>query len=154
MVPSSLRRALAVAVLAGLTLGACSESSSPTAAEYVGVADEFCKSVDDRLADIEKDYDVATYEAAATGENNPNVDRPERWFRSKIIPQYQSMLDGLRGIQPPEDDIAYLTDLYQDLDLRIQDLNLRPSEGRDFIRQDELLRNRFESYGMEVCGTV
>lgn len=154
MAHPSVRRALALAVLAGVTLGACSDSSGPTAAEYVQAADGLCQSIDDQLTEVEKDYDVAAYEAAASGEGDLNVDRPERWFRAKVLPKYQSMLGGLRSIQPPDDDIAYLADLYQDLDLKLKELNLRPSEGRDYIRDDVELQNRFESYGMTVCGTV
>lgn len=155
MVPSSVRRVAAVVLVASaLGLGACSEGSAPTAAEYVAAADRVCQSAADTLTELEQEYDVAAWEAAATGESNLEVDRPERWVRSTIVPQYRSMLGGLMGLPAPDGDAAYLTDLYGDLDLKIKDLHQRPAQGRALIRDDAELQQRFESYGMEICGSV
>ena len=64
------------------------------------------------------------------------------------------MADQLRGLQPPDDQAGYLGDLYADLDQRIEELRLAPSGGRDAVREDAELRDRFSTYGMKVCGRV
>ncbi len=154
MAPSSAPPVAAVALALGLVLGACTQATGPSPAEYVAAADGVCQAASDKLAELEQEYDVAAWESAATGEGNLDVDRPERWVRGTIIPQYRSMLGGLLRLPAPDGDAAYLRDLYGDLDGRIRDLNLRPSQGRALIRDDVELQRRFESYGMEVCGTV
>lgn len=75
-------------------------------------------------------------------------------MRARVIPQYKRLDGGLRGITPPGDDASYLADVYDDLTALIEELNLRPGQGRDLIREDEELRTRFATYGMKVCGRI
>lgn len=153
------RPATVVALVVALTLGSvagCASSTGPSQAEYVAAADEVCQSVDDRLADLEETYeeDLRGGDDAAS-DAAPAVDpRPERWVRARVIPQYKRLDGGLRGITPPGDDARYLADVYDDLTALIAELNLRPGQGRDLIREDEELRTRFSTYGMKVCGRV
>ena len=137
-----------------LLASGCSKGSGPTQEQYASMADSVCTASDERMDELRKSYDESVYEAALTGEESTYVARPERWLRARIIPAYESMSGQLRGLRPPDDDAQYLADLYADLDLLIKDLNQRPSQGRELISEDERLRDRFASYGMEVCGTV
>lgn len=149
-----LRLALA-AVPVALVIGAgCAEATAPSQEEYTAAADAVCTGSGDKLAQLEDDYAAEALEAQETGESSLNVDRPERWMRARIVPEYERMSANLRSIPAPDGDVAYLGDLYSDLDRLIADLHSRPSRGRDIVRADEDLQRRFTSYGMEVCGTV
>jgi hypothetical protein len=132
----------------------CARGSAPSPQQYAAVADGVCKAQDEKMDDLQERYDVSVYEAAVTGEESANVARPERWVRAEIVPEYEAMAGQLKSIRPPDGDHQYLSDLYSDLDRLIVDLNSRPSRGRELISEDPELRQRFASYGMEVCGTV
>jgi hypothetical protein len=149
-------RLVALAVPAVLLAGVgCSQASGgPTQDQYVAAADGVCQSAGERFTELEEEFRVETWEAAVAGESNITLERPERWVRVKVVPQYESMSAGLKGIPPPEGDGAYLSDLYADLDARIETLHRRPSDGRQVVNEDTLLQERFRSYGMEICGTV
>ncbi|HEV7722196.1 MAG TPA: hypothetical protein VGO60_12975 [Iamia sp.] len=149
--PRLIALALPVVLLAA---AACSKAAAPSQEQYASMADSVCESTGEKLTDLEEQYDVEKYEAAATGESTITLDRPERWMRVKIVPQYERMSSSLKGIPPPEGDGTYLSDLYADLDERIETLHRRPSDGRDVVRKDTLLQQRFRSYGMETCGTI
>lgn len=150
----SARRAAGAVVAAVLALGACSKSSPPTQEAYVKAADGICEETAEELEELELDLFEELGALREEGESNPNVERWERWMRINIVPEYRDMDRRLRGIRPPDGDSTYLADLYDDLAIRITELNARPSQGRDLVRDDEELRRRFASYGMEVCGTV
>ncbi|HEX7131285.1 MAG TPA: hypothetical protein VF228_01845 [Iamia sp.] len=159
MSPVHRRRPLALLIpaltLAVLAVAGCSKSAGPSQEQYVAVADDVCASTEKRLEELQEAHDADLYEAAATGESGIYVDRPDRWVRAKVVPAYQGMSNGLKGIQPPDGDTAYLTDLYADLDEHIESIHLNPSaeEGKALRTPDTRLTDRFASYGMEVCGT-
>ena len=69
-------------------------------------------------------------------------------MRSKVVPEYERLSSRLKRIRPPDGDRAYL---YSDLDARIEGLHIRRGDGREVVDRDELLRDRFEAYGMEKC---
>lgn len=149
------RRLALVALPVALVVGAgCTEASAPSQEEYTAAADAVCAASSDKLAQLEEDYAEETREAQETGESSLNVDRPERWMRARIVPEYERMSGNLKSIPAPDGDVAYLSDLYADLDRRIAVLHIRPSGGRDIVRDDEDMQRRFRSYGMEVCGRV
>ena len=150
-----LRRGLLVAVALTAVAGAgCAGSTAPTKEEYVAVADDVCRQTQDKLEEAEVTLVEETAQAAEDGETSDYQQRPDRWTRAKIIPLYRQMRDGLRGIPPPDGDAEYLADLYDDLARLVDDLHYRPGQGRDLIRKDAELEERFSSYGMKVCGTV
>jgi hypothetical protein len=151
--PPRLRLALAPLLLATLVSGAACSSGGggPTQDQYAAVADELCAGTEERLAELQQQHDEEVYIAAATGESGTYVDRPERWVRAKIVPEYRKLSGNLKGIQPPDGDVAYLTDLYADLDARIETLHRRPGDGRAVINGDSLLKERFASYGITEC---
>lgn len=153
---AALRRCLALLVVLAVagTASACSrQADPPTQGEYVARADDICESTDERIEELQRDYELNRLEAAAKGESSEDQ-RPDRWMRAKIVPEYESLDSQLRGIRPPEDDATYLSDLYDDLSSRIEELRLSPTGGRDTIREDAELRKRFATYGMKVCGRV
>ena len=125
----------------------CSEASGPTQEQYASAADGVCKDADKRINDLYKEQ----WEATAAGEQSTYVERPDRWMRSKVVPEYERLSSRLKGIRPPDGDTAYLSDLYSDLDARIEVLHNRPGDGRAVVDDDALLRDRFEAYGMEKC---
>jgi hypothetical protein len=139
--------------LIAVALPACSESAAPTKDQYVSMANSVCAGTAEKLDELFEDYEVAKYEAAASGESSTYVDRPDRWMRAKIIPEYERMSGNLKGIQPPDGDGAYVADIYADLDRRIEVLHNHPGEGRAVIEADAGLRTRFASYGIEGCPT-
>lgn len=143
-----------MSAVVSLFVASCSQAAPPSQAEYVATADRVCESVGDRIEDLEEEQEERIEERDRTGKPSAYADRPERWLRARIVPQYESMSNQLKGLAAPDGDHIYLRDLYSDLDRRIEDLHTRPSKGRDLIRLDERLRDRFESYGMRVCGTV
>ncbi len=153
--PAAPRPVPVVTLVVALALGSvagCASSSGPSQAEYVAAADGICQSTDDQLADLEETYQE---ELRGGDDAAPAVDpRPERWVRARVIPQYKRLDGGLRGITPPGDDASYLADVCDDLTALIEELNLRPGQGRDLIREDEELRTRFATYGMKVCGRI
>lgn len=149
--PARLVGLVAAALLA---LGACAKAPAPSQEAYVRAADDVCEDTADELQELELELLSELGELREAGESNPNVERWERWMRINIVPEYRSMDKKLRGLRPPEGDGTYLGDLYDDLSIRITELNARPSQGRDLVREDEELRRRFESYGMQVCGRV
>lgn len=147
-----VRHLFAVVALPALLLGACSEEvAGPTQEQYAASADGVCKATDDKIAALYEERDLATWVAAEEGESYTYGDRPERWVRAKLVPEYRRMSGGLKSLAAPDGDAAYLRDLYADLDARIEVLHRRPSDGRDAIRADTELQDRFTSYGMEVC---
>lgn len=150
--PSRLA-ALMLVVVVGLGVGCARTAPAPTQAEYLARADEVCEGADEKLDELQRDYDVSRVEAASeTGTSEDQ--RPDRWVRARVVPAYQKMDQTLRSIQPPDDEGSYLADLYDDLSRRIEELRLSPGRGRDSIREDLALRKRFATYGMKVCGRV
>jgi hypothetical protein len=146
------RRLLVLAVpVVLLAAPACSEPDRPSQEQYASMADGVCKATDEKLTELYEAYEVAKYEAAASGESTTYVDRPDRWVRAKVIPEYERMANGLRGIPPPDGDDAYVADIYADLDKRIEVLHNHPGDGRAVIDDDPGLRTRFEGYGIEQC---
>ncbi len=135
--------AATVAVALVASVGCSSGPEPPNQAAYISRADQVCKAAGDKLDDIEVEY-----------LKDPDTVRPQRWIRRDVVPRYQDMSGELRGLQPPDDQGSYLGDLYDDLDRRIEELRLAPSGGRDHVREDEELRDRFSTYGMKVCGRV
>lgn len=115
------------------------------------MADDVCDSADENLDELFMEQSVEELRATTTDEAPVYVERPERWVRAKVVPAYESLSNRLKGLPRPEGDAAYLSDLYADLDARIEVLHRRPSDGRGVIESDDLLRDRFESYGMESC---
>jgi len=153
--PLALRLVALALPVALLGLAGCGASAAgPTQEQYAAMADGVCQGTGEKLTQLEEQFQIDTWEAAEEGESNIVLERPERWMRVKIVPQYENMSGTLKSIQPPDGDGAYLADLYSDLDARIETLHRRPSDGRDVVRKDKLLQDRFRSYGMEVCGTV
>lgn len=114
-------------------------------------ADDLCEATDERLEQLERDRALDRSTEAAQGSE---VQRPARWMRAEIVPEYEELDQSLRAIRPPEDDATYLSDLYDDLSSRIEELRLSPAGGRDIIRENAELRKRFATYGMKVCGRV
>lgn len=148
-----LRRiALAAAVVAAVS--ACAGPEQPDKAAYVAAADKVCDDAGEDIDEETTEYELEVLDTSNDDDVSLNVAREERWTRTKIIPIYKDMDSSLRSLTPPEGDSAYLGDLYNDLSRLIVEFNSRPSQGRDIIREDERLRQRFESYGMDVCGTV
>lgn len=136
--------ALAAAVVAGAALTSCvAGGGGPTQSQYIAVADSICETHKEEIAEIER-----------TNVEEPNQNRPDRWIRAELVPQYRAMLGQLRGIRPPDGDAQYLTGLYADLEHEVSLLQVRPSDGPARIRSNEDLRRRFASYGMKVCGRV
>jgi hypothetical protein len=152
--PRARAGAVALAVALAVVAVGCSKGSSPSQGQYVAQADSVCQAQDEKMDDLQVRYDESRYQAAVTGEESANVARPERWMRAEIVPEYEAMSGMLKGMRAPSGDSDYLGDLYSDLDRLITDLNSRPSQGRELISEDAELRNRFASYGMEICGTV
>jgi hypothetical protein len=149
------RRALILAVPVLLAAaGGCSQAAGPTQEEYAAVADGLCQDTLKKVDDLYMDQAIETMKVSSGGESGIYTDRPETWVRAKIVPQYRNLSGGLKGIQPPDGDVTYLTDLYTDLDTLIEKLHRVPSEGREVIETDEQLRDRFESYGMKECPPV
>lgn len=148
------RCAAGVVAAALLALGACAKAPAPTQDAYVRAADDVCEDTAEELQELELELMAELGTLRAAGESNPNVERWERWMRINIVPEYRAMDKKLRSLRPPDGDRAYLGDLYDDLSIRINELNARPSQGRDLVRADEELRRRFASYGMQICGTV
>lgn len=148
-----LRRVALAAVVAVAAVGCAPDVPAPTQAQYVARADDVCQQTDDRLEELQEAYDEDLEEEAAEGGSGVDQ-RPGRWIRARVVPQYKKMDQTLRGIPAPEDDGPYLQDLYDDLSRAVEELRLGPSKGRDFVREDTELRNRFATYGMEVCGEV
>jgi len=148
-----VRRLLPALVLPAVLLAAtgCSEAAGPTQEQYAAAADGVCEATDEKLEELGEERDVAAWESASAGEGNTYVERPERWVRAKVVPEYERMSSRLKGMQPPDGDRAYLADLYADLDARIEVLHNRPSDGRAAIDGDARLRERFASYGMDEC---
>lgn len=145
---SPVRRLLPLLVpVALLAATGCSEAAGPTQEQYASAADGVCKDAAKRIDELYAEQ----WEATAAGESSTYVDRPERWMRSKVVPEYERMSSRLKGIQPPDGDLAYVADLYSDLDARIEVLHNRPGDGREVVDRDELLRDRFEAYGIEQC---
>jgi len=141
------------AVVAGvvvLAAGACSDAAGPTKEQYVAMADDVCQETGEALDELYMDHAVDEL-LAASGEENVYVDRPERWVRAKVVPEYEGLVNRLRGIPPPDGDAAYLSDLYGDLEVRVELLHNRPSDGRQVVEADPQVRDRFTSYGMEAC---
>ncbi len=149
----SLRSLVVVLALSALGVGCAPAAPAPTQAEYVAVADLVCEATGERLDEAEEELLVELEEEKADG-GSLLAQRPDRWTRAETVPAYRDLEGSLRGIQPPDDDGTYLSDLYDDLHRRIEELRLSPGKGRDLIRGDDALRTRFETYGMEVCGTV
>lgn len=148
----SLRGLLVPAVAAVLVVGACSDASGPSQEQYAAMADDVCKDGKEKVDELYMAQAVDEMEAAADGgDASVYVDRPERWVRAKVVPEYEKLSSALKSIPAPEGDAAYLGDLYGDLDQRIEVLHSRPGDGRAVIEADELLRDRFTSYGMEEC---
>lgn len=145
---------IATSVAVSVLAASCAETPPPSQAEYAASADRVCESVEERIEELEEEQEDRIEERQRTGRPSAYADRPERWLRARIVPQYESMSNQLKGLTAPDGDHAYLRDLYADLDRLIEHLNVRPSEGRSLIRLDERLRDRFASYGMHVCGTV
>ncbi len=148
-----LALALGLGVLVVLVVGCSQGGPAPTQAQYAAAADQVCQGTADTLTELEEDHEAALAEERSE-DPGATDQRPERWVRARVVPAYQEMEGGLRGIQPPDGDGEYLADLYDDLGRRIEELRLGPSRGRDQVRADADLRRRFASYGMEVCGTV
>ena len=145
------RLLLALVVPSLLAVAACSEATGPTQEQYAAMADRVCETTEEKLTELDAEYDAMKWDVASNGEENAYVDRPERWVRAKIVPQYERMASSLKGIPRPEGDATYLSDLYSDLDQRIEVLQIRPSDGRAVIEDDDQLRQRFASYGIEKC---
>jgi hypothetical protein len=135
--------AATVAVALVASVGCSSTPDPPTQAVYISRADQVCEAAGDKLDDVEVEY-----------LKDPDTVRPQRWIRRDVVPRYKEMAGQLRGLQPPDDQGSYLGDLYDDLDRRIEELRLAPSGGRDHVREDVELRDRFSTYGMKVCGRV
>jgi hypothetical protein len=135
--------AATVAVALVASVGCSSNPDPPTQAVYISRADQVCEATGDKLDDVEVEY-----------LKDPDTVRPQRWIRRDVVPRYKEMAGQLRGLQPPDDQGSYLGDLYDDLDRRIEELRLAPSGGRDHVREDVELRDRFSTYGMKVCGRV
>ena len=154
--PAIPRARAAVVLVAGLVVVAvgCSKPATPSQGQYAAMADGVCQARDEKMDDLKDRYDESVATASITGDESANVARPERWVRAEIIPEYEAMSGQLKSIRPPAGDGDYLGDLYSDLDRLIVDLNSRPSRGRELISENTQLRGRFESYGMEICGTV
>lgn len=147
-----VRRLLVVAVVPTLlAVAGCSGSSGPSQEQYAAAAEGVCKASGEKLDELYMAQAIAEMEAATGGESTTYVDRPERWVRAKIVPEYERLANSLKGIQRPDGDAAYLSDLLADLDRQIEQLQLEPSGGRATIEADEGLRDRFESYGIEGC---
>lgn len=147
-----LRAPLAGLALLTLVAPACSDPAGPSQEEYVAMADGVCKDAKERIDTLYMDYAVEQVEAAAgTVDDSVYLDRPERWVRVKVVSAYKGMAGALKGIQPPDSDAAYLSDLYADLDATISTLHRRPGDGRAAIETNALVRDRFTSYGITEC---
>jgi hypothetical protein len=137
-----------------LAATACSESAAPSKEQYASMATDVCTSADEEIDAVYMDQAVDELLATTTEEGidqDVYLERPERWVRAKVVPEYESLAGRLKSIPPPDGDRAYLGDLYSDLDARIEILHRRPSDGRAVVEADEQLRSRFESYGIEDC---
>lgn len=146
--PLSIVRRAAAAAATGVVVimavvGCSSSPEPPTTAQYIVRADRVCEATGEDLDALEAEY-VA----------DPDTTRPQRWIRRDVVPKYRKMSSNLRGLQPPDGDGTYFGDLYDDLDRRIEQLRQAPSGGRDAVRADEDLRDRFSAVGMKVCGRV
>ncbi len=155
MSPVPLPRRLVVALVLPAVLlaasGCSEEAAGPTQEQYAEAANQVCKDSDKAIDQIYMDHSVDIFLVAQGEEPTVYTDRPERWVRAKVVPAYWRLSGALKGIQPPDGDYTYLTDLYADLDTVIQELHTTPSLGRAVIEDDDLLRDRFASYGMEKC---
>lgn len=145
---------LLVPALLAAAAGCGGGGGGPTKAEYAAVADGICADAGKKVDDVYMDLAVDQLLAPMTGEESVYFERDDRFVRAKVVPVYEGMSNNLKGIQPPDGDGAYLTDLYADLDKVIQSLHRVPSSGRAVIEQDQQVRDRFESYGMETCPPV
>lgn len=150
---SRARRLLLAAVSTALLVapGCAQKASGPSQEAYVAAADGACEAADQKIEDLYHELAVATWDAAAAGESYTYADRPDRWVRAKLVREYRNLSGSLKGIPRPDGDATYLSDLYADLDARIAVLHRRPGDGRDAIRADAQLKDRFASYGMDVC---
>ncbi len=150
---SSVRRLLLALLGTTLLLGAsaCSEASGPTQEQYAAMADDVCEAAGEEIDEVYMDRAVDELLAPMAEEGNVYLDRPERWVRAKVVPEYESLLGRLKAIPPPDGDATYLSDLYADLDARIGVLQARPSDGRAVVESDAQLRDRFVTYGIETC---
>jgi hypothetical protein len=131
--------------------GCAKEAAGPTQEEYAAVANQVCKDSGAALDAIYMDHSVDIFLVAQGEEPTIYTERPERWVRVEVVPAYRGLAGALKGIQPPDGDYTYLTDLYADLDTLVEELHRVPSLGRAVIETDELLRERFASYGMDEC---
>lgn len=143
--------ALLVPALLVVVASACSQGAAPSKDQYIAMANSVCEATSEKIDELYEAYEVAKYEAAATGESPTYVDRPDRWIRAKIVPEYERMSGNLKGIKPPDGDAAYVADIYADLDRQIRFTHDVPSYGRTAVESDRGLRTRFESYGIESC---
>jgi hypothetical protein len=135
-----------------LVVPACSDAAGPSKEEYAAMADGVCKDAGEQIDALYMDYAVEQFELSqGMADDSIWLDRPERWVRVKVVAKYESMSGALKGIQPPDGDGAYLSDLYADLDARIATLHRRPGDGRAVIETDTQVRDRFESYGITEC---
>ena len=151
---SPVRRLLLALVVPAVLVGAagCSEGGGPTQEQYASMADDVCEDAKEDIDGVYMDQAVEELRASLAGEGTPvYVDRPDRWVRAKVVPAYERLSSRLKSIPPPDGDVAYLSDLYGDLDARIEVLHRRPGDGRAAVEADTLLRDRFASYGMETC---
>lgn len=141
---SASRLVPALAVVAVLLGGACSRGAAPPSqADYVAAADAACERRGEAIDELEEEVLA-----------DPDHNRPERWIRADLVPEYRKLSNELRSLAPPSGDATYLSGIYADFDRRVNWLFSRPSEGRAAVRDDERLQLRFAQYGMEVCGTV
>jgi hypothetical protein len=131
---------LVAAGVAALLLIGCSEDAPPTKAQYSGAADGVCQAAHDALAKMSKDHFADTPDGGAN----------QRFVRAEVIPRLRTMTGQLRGIPAPENDGAYLADVYKSYDHAL-DLWHSDPLGPTSVRAGEAAEARMASYGMKVC---
>ena len=131
---------LAAVGVTALLLLSCSNDPAPTKAQYTGAADGVCQAAHDELVKKSK----AHFADAPDGGAN------QRFVRADVIPRLRSMTGELRGIPAPENDGAYLADVYNSYDHAL-DLWYGDPLGPSSVRAGEAAEARMDSYGMKVC---
>ena len=134
---------LAVVGITALALLGCSKGGAPTKQQYIAVTDGVCKAAEEAIDDLTE----------AHLKTNPDGGANQRWVRSELIPRGRTMIQELRSIQPPENDGAYLSDIYASYEHALDLLYSDPLGDRADSAGDAV-DARMESYGMTTCARI